>query len=206
ILTRTRDTTPAWVLRLEPGSSWAAHGPTTGAIAIGTTATSTLTITITSTETLTGTSIGGLRLGRATRGSTIRNTEEMRPMGTDKPRIGTVARLAERAAHLELVPAEAPVPQHDPAEGLLLVPVDRVSAEATEQVPVERKTLGPVIGQVPESAREISVAAIALAVGQGPAAQGAGPPRGQPTASGGPKTSGMSLPHPAHTSALVTSL
>src|SRR5262249_56614184 len=122
----------------------------------------------TSTETLTGTSIGGLRLGRATRGSTIRNTEEMRPMGTDKPRIGTVARLAERAAHLELVPAEAPAPQHDPAEGLLLPPVEPVSAEATEQMPVERKTLGPGIGQVPESARGISVAGIGPAAGPAP--------------------------------------
>ena len=46
-------------------------------------------------------------------------------MGTDKPRISTVARLAERVAHLELALAEAAVPEHDP--------VDRVSAEATDR-------------------------------------------------------------------------
>lgn len=127
-------------------------------------------------------------------------------MGTDKPRIGTVARLAERAAHLELVPAEAPVPQHDPAEGLLLVPVDRVSAEATEQMPVERKTLGPVIGQVPESAREISVAVIALAVGQVPAARVAAPPRCRRTAALVQTASVIGLCHQAPGSVRVTTL
>jgi hypothetical protein len=60
-------------------------------------------------------------------------------MGTDKPRISTVAQLAEKLVRLELVPAEALVPEHDPAEGLVLVPVDRVSAEATDRVAVERK-------------------------------------------------------------------
>jgi hypothetical protein len=108
-------------------------------------------------------------LARATRGSTTRNTEEMRPMGTDKPRISTVARLAGKLARLELVPAEAPVPEHDPAEGLVLVPVDRVSAEPTELVAVEHKTSGLVIGPVAELAQEISVPSIALAVEQVPA-------------------------------------
>ena len=60
-------------------------------------------------------------------------------MGTDKPRISTVARLAERVAHLELALAEAAVPEHDPVVGLVLVPVDRVSLEATDRVAVERK-------------------------------------------------------------------
>ena len=77
-------------------------------------------------------------------------------MGIDRPRIDTVARLAERAAHLELVPAEAPVPAHDLAEALL----DRASPEATERVALERKTWGPVIDPAAESVQEISVAAI----------------------------------------------
>src|SRR5712671_4868865 len=62
----------------------------------------------------------------------------MRPMGTDKPRISTVAQLAEKLARLELVPAEAPVPEQDPAEGPVLVPVDRVLAEAAERLPAAR--------------------------------------------------------------------
>ena len=57
-------------------------------------------------------------------------------MGIDKPRIGTVAQLAERAAHLELALAEAPVPGHASAERLVV----RVSAQATERVAVECKT------------------------------------------------------------------
>ena len=50
-------------------------------------------------------------LARATHGNTTRDTEEMRPMGIDKPRISTVARLAGKLARLELVPAEAAVPE-----------------------------------------------------------------------------------------------
>ena len=60
-------------------------------------------------------------------------------MGTDKPRISTVARLAERVAHLELALAEAAVPGRDPIVRLALALVDRVSAEATDRVAVERK-------------------------------------------------------------------
>jgi hypothetical protein len=92
-------------------------------------------------------------------------------MGTDKPRISTVAQLAEKPARLELALAEVPLEEHGPAEGLVLVPVDRVSAEATERVAVERKISGPVIGPVPELVQEISVAAIALGVGQVPPAR-----------------------------------
>src|SRR5205809_875512 len=44
----------------------------------------------------------------------------MHPMGTDKPRISTVARLAERVAHLELALAEAAVPERDPIVRLAL--------------------------------------------------------------------------------------
>jgi hypothetical protein len=123
-------------------------------------------------------------------------------METDKPRIGTVARLAERAAHLELVPAEAPVPEHDPAEGL----VDRVSPEAPESVAVERKTQGPVIGPVPESVQEISVAAIALAVGQVPAARVAEPQRCRRTAALAQIASVIGLSHQAPGSVRVTTL
>jgi len=81
-------------------------------------------------------------------------------MGTDKPQISTVARLAGKLERLELVPAEAAVPTHDLAER----PVDRVSLEATERVTLERKISAPVIGPAAELAREISVPAIALAV------------------------------------------
>jgi hypothetical protein len=69
-------------------------------------------------------------------------------MGTDKPRISTVAQLAEKLAPLELALAEAEVPEHDPAEGPRLVPVHRVSAEATDQVAVEHQISGPLIGRV----------------------------------------------------------
>jgi hypothetical protein len=93
-------------------------------------------------------------------------------MGTDKPRISTVAQLAERLAHLEPALAEAAVPEHDPAEGPGLVPEHRVSAEATGRV-VERKISGPLIGPVAELAQEISARAIARVVGQVPAARGA---------------------------------
>ena len=64
-------------------------------------------------------------LAKATVGSTTRNTEEMRPMETDKPRINTVARLAEMLARLELALAEAAVPERDPVVRLALALVDR---------------------------------------------------------------------------------
>jgi hypothetical protein len=96
----------------------------------------------------------------------MRNTEEMPPMETDKPRISTVARLAEKVAHLELALAEAAVPERDLVVGLALALLDRVSAEATDRVALEHKISGPVIGPAAGPAREISVAAIALAVAQ----------------------------------------
>src|SRR4029077_16335456 len=133
ILIPIRATTPAWGWLLEPDLFWEAHGPTTGEIAIGTTATSTLTTTIILTETPTEPSTGEL-LARETRGSTMRNIEEMRPMETDKPRISTVARLPEKVAHLELALAEAAVPECDLVVGLALALLDRVSAEATDRV------------------------------------------------------------------------
>jgi hypothetical protein len=57
-------------------------------------------------------------------------------MEADKPRIGTVAQLAEKLARLELALAEAVAPEHESVERL----VDRVSAEATGLVALERKT------------------------------------------------------------------
>ena len=75
-------------------------------------------------------------------------------METDKPRIDTVAQLAEKLAHLELALAQAVAPDRDPVVGLVLAPVDRVSVEPTDRV---------------AEVQEISVAAIALAVGQVPA-------------------------------------
>jgi hypothetical protein len=76
-------------------------------------------------------------------------------METDKPRINTVARLAERLARLELALAEAAVPEHDPAVGPALVPGDRLLAEAPARVAVECKISGPVIGPLAESVQEI---------------------------------------------------
>ena len=49
---------------------------------------------------------------------------------------------------------------------LVLAPLDRVSAEGTERVAVECKIWGPVIGPVPELSQDMSVATIALALGQ----------------------------------------
>lgn len=51
-----------------------------------------------------------------------------------------------------------------------LAPWDRASAAAIGQAVLEGKILGPVIGTTVESAQEISLAAIAPAVGQVPAA------------------------------------
>jgi hypothetical protein len=88
-------------------------GVATGAIAIGTAATSTSTTTIILTETTTRMSTG-VRLARATGGSTTRNTGEMRPMGIGKRRINSAARgLAARAVgsrglEPELAPVAAP--------------------------------------------------------------------------------------------------
>lgn len=49
---------------------------------------------------------------------------------------------------------------------LVLALLDRVSVEVTEQVAVERKISAPVLGPVAELAKEISAAAIVLAVDQ----------------------------------------
>ena len=46
---------------------------------------------------------------------------------------------------------------------MVLAPLDRVSAEVTERLAVERKISGPVVGQVAEPVQEISVLAIVLA-------------------------------------------
>jgi hypothetical protein len=144
----------------------------------------------------------GLGLARATRGSTTRNTEEMRPMGTDKPRRSTVARLGERVAHLELASAEAPVPEHDPAEGL----VDRVSVEATDRAAVGRKVSGLVIGPLAELVPETSVPAIAPAVGQGPAARVREPVRCRRAAAVAQIASAIGLSHQAPGSVRVAML
>ena len=100
-------------------------------------------------------------------------------MGTDKPRISTVAQLAEKLAHLELALAEAAVPVREPVVELVLAPPDRVSAESTERLAVERKISGPVIGLVARLVQETSVRAIVLALGQVPAAREREPVRCQ---------------------------
>ena len=118
-------------------------------------------------------------------------------MGTDKLRIGTVARLAEKLARLELALAEAPVPEHDLVVELVLAPLDRISAEATERVAVERKVSGLVIGPVAELVPEISVPAIAPAVGQVPAARVREPVRCRRTAAVAQIASAIGLSHQA---------
>jgi hypothetical protein len=75
-----------------------------------------------------------------------------------------VARLASKVVVLELALAEAALLERNPV-GPALAPVDRLSAEATDQVAVERKISGPVIGPVAEQVEVLSVAAIALPVG-----------------------------------------
>jgi hypothetical protein len=86
-------------------------------------------------------------------------------MEIDKLRISTVAQLAGKVAHVELALARAVELGRDPVVGLALVPVDRVSAAATDQLALEHKISGPLIGRVVEPVQEISVAAIAPAVG-----------------------------------------
>jgi hypothetical protein len=84
--------------------------------------------------------------------------------------------------------------------------VDRVLAEATERVALERKTWGPVIDPVPESVQETSVAPIALAVGQLPAARVAAPPRCRRTAAPAEIASVIGLSHQVLGSVRVTTL
>ena len=83
---------------------------------------------------------------------------------------------------------------------------DRVSAEATDRVAVERKISGPAIGWVPESVQETSVAAIVLAVGQVPAAQVAKSAQCRQTAPVAQIASVIGLFHPAPGSVRVTTL
>jgi hypothetical protein len=82
------------------------------------------------------------------------------------------ARLAEKAAHLELALAQAAAPEREPVvEGLALIPPGRISAAPVAPV-VERRISGPVIALAQEIsaaiaqavARKISEAVIAQAV------------------------------------------
>src|SRR6266436_9039077 len=83
-----------------------ALGAATGAIAIGTAATSTSITTIISIGTTIRTSIG-VKLARATTGSTTRSTGEMLPMGTGKRRISLVGRgLAARVVGSQVLAPE----------------------------------------------------------------------------------------------------
>jgi hypothetical protein len=126
-------------------------------------------------------------------------------MGTDKPRIGTVVRLAEKLARLELALAEAAVPERYLVLELGLAPLDRVSAEATERVAVERKISGPLIGPVAELP-ETSAPPIALALGQAPTARVAEPPRCRRAAAAAQMASVIALSHQAPGSVRVATL
>ena len=81
-------------------------------------------------------------------------------MGTDKPRIDMAARLAEKAAHLELALAQAAAPERElVVAGLALVPPDRISAAPVAPV-VERRIPGPVIALVQEISAAIAQAVV----------------------------------------------
>lgn len=84
--------------------------------------------------------------------------------------------------------------------------LDRASAEATERVAVERKISAPVIGPVVESAQEISVPAIALALGQVPAAWVREPVRCRGAAAVAQMASVIALSHQAPDSVRVAML
>jgi hypothetical protein len=77
-----------------------------------------------------------------------------------------VARLAEKLAL-----ADAAGRERSLVVELMLAPLDRVSVEATGRAAAERKISGPLIGLVAELVQEMSLAAIALALGQVTAAQ-----------------------------------
>ena len=87
----------------------------------------------------------------------------------------------------------------------MLVPVDWASVEATDRVAVESKTSG-LIGPVAELVQEISVPAIALAVGQLPAAWVLQPVRCPQTAAAAQIASVIALSHQAPGSVQVTTL
>ena len=112
-------------------------------------------------------------------------------METDKPRISTVARLGVKvvaleqgmlgvaiglAQELELGTSELEIAL---AAELALGPVDRLSPEATDQLAVEHKISGPLIGRAAQPVQEISVAGFVLAVAQVRAARVAAPARRQ---------------------------
>jgi hypothetical protein len=113
-----------------------ALGAATGAIAIGMAEMSTSTTIIISIATIISTATS---VAKAATGSTIRNTEEMRPTGTGKPRINSAVRVLLIALVVEL--------ERDPAVGLelgivlveeLALAIVQVAAELEHvQVPAE---------------------------------------------------------------------
>lgn len=99
-------------------------------------------------------------------------------MGTGKRPISTAARLWDKAVALELEMLQAAIGLAEQLEPETSEQ-GTVSAEELELeisllatvLALEHKISGPLVGPVAESAREISVAAIALAVAQVPAAR-----------------------------------
>ena len=100
-------------------------------------------------------------------GSTIRNTAEMRPMGTGKPRISTAVQLAGRVvrgelalgpvlAELELDPAAAPELETAPVAEQELE-IDLVAEEEREIVPV---AVEPELGRVVAVLEHVLAAAV----------------------------------------------
>ena len=147
-----------------------APGAATGAIAIGTAATSTSTTTIISIGTTIRTSIG-VKLARATTGSTIRNIAETLRMGIGRLQINMGAQLEARVAdrrvlelelgpvvalELELGPVAArelelgPVAAREPELAQVAAPEPELVQVAAEREPVPVVVvlaLGPVVAE-----------------------------------------------------------
>jgi hypothetical protein len=135
-------------------------------------------------------------------------------MGTDKPRISTVAPLAAKVVALEQGILEVAIGLAQDLElgtsELEIALAGELALEAglepIVRVASEHKILGPVIGPVAGPAREISVAAIALAVAQVRAARVAEPARCRQAAAVAQIASVIGLSHPAQDSDPVAAL
>ena len=159
-----------------------ALGGATGAIVIGTVATSTSTTTIISIGITTRPSTG-VKLARATTGSTIRNIAETLRMGIGRLQINMGAQLEARVAdrrvrelelgpvaarELELGPVAAPEPElvqvaaeREPVPVVVVLALGPVVAEA---VPVPSQPLAQVVEQVLAQAVALELVLVQVAV------------------------------------------
>src|SRR6266478_734077 len=149
-----------------------ALGGATGAIVIGTVATSTSTTTIISIGITTRPSTG-VKLARATTGSTIRNIAETLRMGIGRLQINMGAQLEARVAdrrvrELELGPVAVPEPElvqvaaeREPVPVVVVLALGPVVAEA---VPVPSQPLAQVVEQVLAQAMALELVLVRAAV------------------------------------------